>query len=175
MKDGWFAISERVVSWEVPRGRGAPIVDERGEGGVGLEGVGGLRGVPGDPVDGDGIGGKGWESRFVFRGGSMTFPSTLRLDSSGIQSSSYSSVKASSPLEPVLLWPTKSLCWRVRPSDCLAELVGGSSIAGVGAGGNELEGGGGGGGRFEDARALRGTVDKRVIGATEVAGGWRSY
>jgi hypothetical protein len=44
-------------------------------------------------------------------------------------------------------------------------------MAGVGAGGNELEGGGGGGGRFEDARALRGTVDERVIGAMEVAEG----
>jgi hypothetical protein len=103
MKDGWLAISERVVSWEVPRGRGATIFDERGEGGVGLEGAGRLRGVPGDPVDGDGIGGKGWESRFVFRGGFMTFSSTLRLDPSGISPSSYSSVKASKPLEPVLL------------------------------------------------------------------------
>lgn len=80
------------------------MFDERGEGGV-LEGVGGLRGVPGDSPDGDGRGGKGWDSCFALRevGTAFeTFSSIVRSYMSG-DPSSYSSVKASNPAEPVLL------------------------------------------------------------------------
>lgn len=53
-------------------------------------------------------------------------------------------------------------------------LITDSTTVEVGAGGNEVEGGGGGGGRFDDARALRGTIDERFTGATDVDGGWGS-
>lgn len=76
------------------------MFDERGDGG-GLESVGGLRGVPGVPGVPVGVGGKGWESCFALRVGLAfePFSSIVRLDPSA---SSYSSVKTSNPLEPVL-------------------------------------------------------------------------
>lgn len=80
------------------------MLDDRGEGGV-LEGVGGLRGIPCEPIDGDGMGGKGWESCCIFRVGLLTFDafsSIVRLDPSEVVSSN-SSDNASKPLDPVLL------------------------------------------------------------------------
>lgn len=57
MMDGWLLMSECVFNWDVPLGLGTTALWSRGEGGGFV--TTGLRGVPGDPVEGDGIGGRG--------------------------------------------------------------------------------------------------------------------